>query len=272
MNKKSHKYPLLNNKEWLFEKYIEKELGTVAISKLVGAKAANSVRQALMRHSIPVRTIGDGLRAGKESDGFIINKPIIDGCLMGDGFLRKWNRESDNSFPYFSKTNKYYDHIKYVAKNLFGEKWRDRVGDSENKLFGKSFSYFRLRSLSNKGLNVFYERWYPKWNNYKKVIPEDMDISFQSLLNWFMDDGNSYRRRKESKTKQIIITLCTECFEKKNQQMLVDRINKEYGTICRVHPYSQGTGYRIIVPQSKADDFYNIIGECPVPSMEYKWK
>jgi len=87
-----------------------------------------------------------------------------------------------------------------------------------------------------------------------------------------MDDGSSYQRRKSNKTKQITITLCTECFTKENQQMLVDKINKEYGFKCTVVVSNDGTGWRIRLPQSQTALFYDIIGKCPVPSMEYKWK
>jgi len=126
--------------------------------------------------------------------------------------------------------------------------------------------------LSHKDLKPLYKKWYPKSNDYKKVIPEDVDISPVSLLNWFMDDGTSYQRRKNSKTKQIVIVLCSECFTKKNQQMIVDKINKEYGLGFKVVAYSHGTRWRIRLPQSQTSLFYEIIGPCPVPSMEYKWK
>jgi len=93
-----------------------------------------------------------------------------------------------------------------------------------------------------------------------------------------MDDGTSYQRRKNSKTKQITIILCSECFTQKNQQMIVDKINKEYGKICKVIPYKYKSKekyykhHRISIYQSQTSKFYDIIGNCPVPSMEYKWK
>jgi len=162
------KYPLLNDKEWLFKKYIEENLSTEKICSLVGAKAPNSVRQHLIKHSIPVRSIGDGLRANRETDGLIIDEEVINGCLLGDGFLCKWNKKSNNSYPYFAKRNKYYDHVKYVSRILFGEKWEKRVKENDEKSLGKRHIIFTLRSLSNEKLQCYYEKWYPGWNNYKK--------------------------------------------------------------------------------------------------------
>ena len=39
-----------------------------------------------------------------------------------------------------------------------------------------------------------------------------------------------------------------------------------------VRKFNRGTGWRIFLPQSQAQKFFSIIGPCPVPSMEYKWK
>jgi hypothetical protein len=266
------KYPLLDNKEWLYSKYIQEYLGFRAICKLVGAQSTNSVRQSLIKHSIPIRTIGDGIRINRVDDGFIINKEVIEGCLLGDGFLCKWNKKNDNSFPYFAKRNKYYDHIIYVSRILFGNKWKERTKENDEKSLGKRHVVFTLRSLSNKLLQSFYKRWYPEWNNYKKVIPDDIDITPTLLLHWFLDDGNSYQRRKNSSTKQIVITLCSECFNKDDQQMIVEKINYIFGLVCTLKKVNYGTGYQIRIPQSQASLFYDIIGPCPVPSMKYKWK
>lgn len=269
MNNKSYKYPLLNDKEWLFQKYMKEGLGTRKMCKLAGAKTANSVRQALIRHSIPVRTIGDGLRHNN-SDGIVINQSVIDGCLLGDGFLFKWNKSSDNSFPYFSKRNKYYDHIKYVSEILFGDRWEERVKENNEKSLGKRQIIFTLRSLSNKKLLPFYTRWYPEWNNCKKIIPEDIEITSDLLLHWFLDDGSSYLRKR--KTRQVVITLCSECFSKDNQEIIIEKANSKFDLSMRLNKANSGIGYRIVIPQSKVDNFYNIIGDCPVSSMEYKWK
>jgi len=39
-----------------------------------------------------------------------------------------------------------------------------------------------------------------------------------------------------------------------------------------VRKANSGTGWRIYIPQSQVEMFYEIIGDCPVSSMEYKWK
>ena len=279
----SFKYNLLNNKDWLHQKYIIEKYGTKKITKLAGAKTPNSARQALLRNNIDVRNVSDGLTCNREEDGFILNIPVIDGSLLGDAGLGIYNRKSNISNPYFYKKNIGRDHIQYVYDQIFNkdivEIKKEIYQKPNDKRFKKDiYTSFSIRSLSHKELKPLYKKWYPKSNDYKKIIPEDVDISPLSLLNWFLDDGTSYQRRKNSKTKQISITLCTDCFTKDNQQMIVDKINKEYGKICKVFLYNykyrgeHRQRYRIKVSQSQSLLFYDIIGGCPVPSMEYKWK
>ncbi len=279
----SFKYNLLNDKDWLYSKYITEKSSTKKITKLAGAKTPNSARQALIRNNIDVRNISQGLTCNREEDGFILNISVIEGSLLGDAYLRVYNKESDISNPFFCKKNIGKDHIQYVYDQIFNKDIvkikKETYCKPNDKRFKKDvYTSFSIRSLSHKELKPLHRKWYPEWNNYKKVIPEDVDISPVSLLNWFMDDGTSYQRRKNSKTKQIAITLCTDCFTKNNQQMIVDKINKEYGKICKVflcnHKYKGEycQCYRIRIYQSKTSLFYDIIGPCPVPSMEYKWK
>jgi hypothetical protein len=268
----SSKYPLLNDPKWLYGRYITEGLSTIQICRLAGAKTPNSVRQALLKHSIPVRTIGEGLKSNKESDGLIVKAEDIEGCLLGDGYLRKWRKDSSNACPYFAKRNKFYDHVKFVAQILFGHKWEERVRESEETILGKKAVIFSLRSLSNEHLKPFYERWYPAWNDYRKVIPSDLRLTPRMVLHWFLDDGNSYQRRKDSKKKQVVITLCSESFSMDDQQMIVDKMRDDFGIKGGLKKVPFGTGYRIQFSQSQAPLFYDIVGPCPVPSMGYKWK
>ena len=267
----SFKYPKLNDDKWLYQKYIVEQCSTVDIAKLAGAKTANSARQALIRCNISIRSIGDGLRCNRE-DYFVVNREVIEGCLLGDGYLVKWNKNSEKSYPYFAKRNKYYDHIRYDAQMLFTKSWEQRVKENNEISLGKKQVVFSLRSLSNNMLAPFYKRWYPKWNDYKKVIPEDVEVTPTLLLHWFLDDGSSYQRRKKSKIRQVLITFCTECFSKDNQMMIIEKIKKRYSLNFALKKVNYGTRYQMVLPQSQASLFYDTIGNCPVPSMEYKWK
>jgi len=264
------KYELLNNKNWLYQKYIIEGLSGKEISKIIGAKNGSSVTCHLKKHGIEVRSVSDGLTLGRVEDGFVLNMPVIEGCLMGDGSMLSANPKSDFSYPYFSKTNKNYDHVKFVSKILFPEKWEERIKIQIRNKSGKIFNYFSFKSLVHKELMKTYRKWYPPENNYKKIIPYDLELSSEMLLHWFMDDGCSCQVRKWSKTKQIIINLCTHGFEKKYQEFLIERIWEKFG--IKMNLQRNGKYWFIHITPSKVPLFYEIIGPCPVPSMEYKWK
>lgn len=266
--RQSRVYWQLNDREWLAEKYLIEKLSTKKIAKLIGAKTPNTVRQALIGFDIPVRSISDGLTINNE-DGFIFNESVITGCLLGDGGYHCYNRNSDYSYPYFYKKNKFYDHTLFVAESLFVKDPSLRISEAIHK---KGFLYYKLTSFANKALKKEDRKWYPEWNGFKKVIPIDIKIDETVLLHWYLDDGTS-SYRKDRKKKQVVLTYCTECFSKQDQQMLCDKINCKFPVLdTRLIKCKTGTGWRIRIPQSKTDAFFNLIGKPPVNSLEYKWK
>lgn len=275
--RRSIKYESLNDIEWLNQKYLEEGLSTNEIMNLVGAKTPNSVRQALIRANINVRSISDGLTHDREDDGFITNVDVITGCLLGDAKLDVWNKASNASYPSFEKKNKFIDHIEFVGRCLFNN-WETRLAYETNWCNGRKFVYPKITSLTRKDLLPIYRKWYPEWNNYEKMIPDDININEIILLHWFLDDGSTSLRNRiylfgwVQKKKQVKLTFCTECFTKENQQMLCDKINDRFPLQTGLKKTNSGTGWRIGIPQSKVFLFYEIIGPPPVASLAYKWK
>lgn len=266
------RYQELENVDWLRQKYETEGLSTLEIAELVGAKTGNSVRQALLRHKIEVRNRSDGQTINREEDYFQFNQPIIEGSLLGDGSLDIWNRESDISFPYFHKKNIHYEHALYVASKIFSKNPESRISEYKRVIDGKTFGHFWLCSLTYKELLPFYRLWYPKENNYKKVIPENIEINEELLLHMFLDDGTTFLRRPESKKKQVVITLCSQSFSRENQEMFCEKVYSKFALKMSTTPCANGTGYMIRIPQSNADLFYEIIGPSPVQCLSYKWK
>ena len=276
-------YKLLNDKDWLYQKYIIEKKGTPKIAELAGAKTSNSVRQALIKFNIPIRTIRDGLLCDRASDGLILNienKQIIEGSLLGDASLRVWDKLSVNAQAYFVKKQKFYEHISYVGEKLFGNNYEERisiesVGDR---------NYYLLRSLSNGDLTKLYRKWYPKSNNYIKLVPRDLKLTEISLLHWFLDDGFSFERKRKykeggkylqlsrRKQKQIIIEFCSESFSKEDNEFLIEQINNNWALKASLRKTKKGTGYRVKISQTKTNDFFEVIGVCPVSKLKYKWK
>lgn len=292
---KDSKYALLNDKDWLFNEYVDKKHSTLRIAKDLGAKSCNSARQFLMKNNIELRTIREGLLVSEDvyyirkDEGFILNSPVIDGGLLGDASLGISNRESDHCAPYFYRKNKYLQHVLWAGSQIFN-------GDPFEKLYldfttidGVMRCYYKIQTNTHESLTPFYKRWYPKSNPYKskkpyeKIIPEDVDISPLSLLHCFLDDGCTYRRKREyerSVKKQIYIWLCLECFPRDNLEMFCEKFKKEYGSsinikTSKIYGKNIGYGYRVYVSQGSYNRFMEILGPCPpelVPVLGYKWK
>lgn len=271
MSNYSYKYPLLNDKEWLYQKYINEKLSTEQILKLVGCKTANSVRQSLIRFDIEVRTRTVGLTCNRVNDGFNFNQEVIYGCLLGDGGLSKWNKFSDESNPFFRKRNKFKDHIEHIANLL---------GLNENSI---SYEYvkssksntmcdvYTLKSASYKELLPIYKKWYPESNDFKKIVPNDIIITPTVLLHWFMDDGCTWYR-KDRKNTPIVGSFSSESFTKEENMMLIEKIKDSTGLLLTPQKCNSGTESRISIPTSQIKAFFEVIGNCPVNSLEYKWK
>lgn len=265
MNSKSYKYPLLNDRDWLYETYISKSLSTNAMRDIVGCKASNSVRQALIRNGIYVRTPSEGLTIGNPP--ITINAEMIDGCLLGDAWLFKYNTQSNTSLPYFIKKNKYIDHIKYNAIQLYPT--IESIEQFISPDTSSGYEYHIFRTPVYKELMPFYNRWYSGGN---RQPPDDIIITPITLLNWFMDDGCSSYRRRESKTQQVTIALSCEGFMPDKIDMLSVKLREYTDLPFKMVRCNSGCGYRISLSQAYVPEFFAYIGDCPVKSFQYKWK
>jgi hypothetical protein len=52
----------------------------------------------------------------------------------------------------------------------------------------------------------------------------------------------------------------------------IQKIRDQFDLDCKLKKVNYGTGCQISISQSQTALFYDIIGKCPVSSMEYKWK
>jgi hypothetical protein len=276
-------YKELNDKEWLVENYETRLRSCLNISKEIGCNN-NSVRQALIKHGIPVRNPSQA-QLTHSTTNLKINKSVLDGSLMGDAFLSKW-RKGDSSLPKLQKRNKYLDHLEWFAKK-FEDNPNIKQAERYLKNTDKTYVAYEYRTNADVQLQEYYQRWYPESNNYKKVIPSDIKIDEIFLLHWFLDDGYSYIRDREKEmkskgwnqnVKQVFVGFCTECFELDQQQNLCDKINDNYDLgispkkIVWKNSKENKEGHRLILPQTKTNKFFEILGECPIESLKYKWK
>ncbi len=274
----------LNDRQWLYARYAVQKLSLKEIAAQLGIpEQCSRIRYALMKNGIRVRKKGEGQRIWHRHQGtedhFIFNKSVIAGCLLGDGGFKIQNPRSNDSCPAFCKGNINFDHVLYVANLLFSKNGDNRIFKTENGAgFDNGSAMFRFSTLTHPCLMDWYRSWYPDWNDYKKVIPSNLELDQTALLHWFMDDGYSYwASHKNGKRKYLRVEFATQCFNKFELELLADsilnvlnirmavRFHQRHGKIC-------GTGCEMHVQQKDVPAFFEVIGPCPVPSLAYKWK
>lgn len=273
----------LRNRDWLYKKYIDDKLSLNQIGKLIGCNHS-AVRNALIKHKINIRSKGEGLRNAKRNgvDHFVFNKSVIEGALLGDGGLKKQNKYSDDSYPSFCKRNIHYDHNLYFSNILFSKNPEKRIIECDNSTGLGGTTIFNLSSLTHEELVPLYKEWYPKENNYIKVIPRSINMDKEVLLHWFMDDGYSYRVLKTLKGKKynyIRVQFATQSFTKNDLDFICNKVYETFKlTITprfhQRHGVIKGNGYFLELSnnQEQVEKFFEVIGTPPVPSLAYKWK
>lgn len=266
---RASKYNELNDPVWLHQKYIVEKLSTGEIAKIIGS-TGNSVRQYLRHHNIPVFNLREGIVRRREDDGFIFDdttKSLIDGCLLGDSSLHISNKKSDLAAPAFRRLNKFKSHVEFICKAVGCDIHRVKKGTRKND----DRTYYYFSTLTHDCLIPVYRKWYPASNNFIKVVPNDLVLTRTTLLHWFLDDGSAVKR-EDREGHQIVISLSTQGFTKEENIFLRDLLASTFSLRASLVRVIGGSGYRLQIVQSHAMAFYDVIGECPIPVFDYKWK
>jgi hypothetical protein len=268
------KYPEFNNAEWLYHEYVIKEKDTNILAKEFGC-SMTTVFNALTRAGIKMRNSSERFLV-RRPDDLRLNLPVIEGGLLGDASLGRVNRKKKISNARFSRTNKYHDHVRYVAQ-LLSDDPDSRISSCIKKIWPsrkKTRVYFEFHTLVSKDLTPIYERWYPSSSGFKKIIPRDFRLNEVSLLHWFLDDGSTtWRKRNGRISDRAVLTFSTDCFTKDDQDFLASQM-EGMGLGVRVGYIRNRKKkcHRIFVKESSVQDFFDIIGPPPVKSLAYKWK
>jgi hypothetical protein len=272
----------LNDKNWLIEKYFDQGFSTSEIAVMLGVKSPNSVRQALLKFGLEVRDRRQA-QVNKRVSTFVEDVELLEGTLLGDAGLQKFNKFSDLSAPYYNKKSKHLDYTIHVA-SLLTKSSEPKITPYVQTITAKdktrTYQSWVFRTQSDDSLLNYYQRWYPKDKGFVKTVPTDLVLTPRVVLYWFMDDGSTtfrnrnkeYKNTKWSqKMQQVILTLCSESFTHDENEFLACQL-RALGLNAVVRGCNSGSGYRVHINQSTVKDFFDLIGECPVESMKYKWK
>ena len=172
------------NREWLYNKYIEEELSLSKINKLCGINGHSTISNLLKKYNITIRSVSKAKHLEQANYCNLSQEAIewIDGELLGDGCLITRSRYSAE-FYYGSK---HIEYIQYVSNTLksFGIKQVGRIRKYHHKNLN-CFSYGYC-SKSYVELLPIREQWYP---NGKKIIPKAIKLTPLTVRQWYIGDG-----------------------------------------------------------------------------------
>ncbi len=183
---------------------------------------------------------------------------ILEGCLLGDGHL-DYKKDGHNScFAYTSSSKEHTEFIlksfeDFCSENYQKPKRREYFDARTNKTYTTYF--FRTKCLP-----CFTEqriRWYKE---RKKIVPKDLLLSKESILYWYIGDG-------EMESNNGYIKLHTNSFTKEEVDLLCSLLGLDSKPQRKEEDI-----YLVTVPRRKTKDFLNLIGSCPIQDYAHKWK
>lgn len=124
-----------------------------------------------------------------------IQKAVIIGSILGDGFLQKTGSKNARlRLEHSLKQKEYLIWKCQILGNYFQSK--PQILERNNPIFGKTYQYIRAQSYSGSELGKLYQLFYI---DGKKIIPNKISDLLKDplcLAIWFMDDGYYYQRDK----------------------------------------------------------------------------
>ena len=180
-----------------------------------------------------------------------LQKSVIIGCILGDGYLRQLPGRKDAflEINHSIKAKEYVDWKYSVLKNICISPPKKR------KIDEKRIGY-RFFTKQHPEITRLYREFYQEG---KKKIPAGFELNSLILTVWFMDDG--------SKTKKGDVYLNSQQFSLRDQKRLLHALRK-IGIRGRLNKDKKY--YRIRIYKESIPRFLKIIKSYILPSLSYK--
>jgi hypothetical protein len=184
-------------------------------------------------------------------------KKIVEGCLLGDGCIRKQTKNSNGFFTY-TTISKELAELVCKQTTIFKSKIYYNTGNNA----------FYVSTPVHPFFTEFYKLWYK--NKKKTHIPEQCKLSKIHLLYLYMGDGHLAKNTKNT----YKIVLSTNCFDDDSLNKLIYQLKTFLPFPNSVKIYERTDGKVIcILRNDNVVSFLNYIGKCPVDdfSIAKKW-
>jgi hypothetical protein len=180
-------------------------------------------------------------------------RQIIDGILISDGYIASKSKVAC-SLRIGQRGDK-EEFVKYIAKRL-GLEHSIGYYCYVPKNGKKPSPECRYSSKSYASLLEIENRWY---RNGKKRVPDDFIMDRDSLLFWYIGDGNLHTGIS------CYPRLSTCCFAQDELQLIVEKFLL-LGIHCSISSRNE-----IYIRVQSTKIFFDVIGPCPTQCYQYKW-
>lgn len=195
---------------------------------------------------------------------------IFNGLIISDGYL-ELGQKSKN--PRLSFSLKHKEFAENIVNSLNCLIWESNGSITENKRFdkriNKEVTTYQIRTRALECLNSFYSKWY---SCKKKIVPEDLSLSKEMVLYWYLGDG--FLERKKAKPNYRRIGFCTESFSEEENNILKNKLKEILNTdYIYLENSNKKKNKRIIIAKTGITAFYNFLGDqSPVKCYDYKFE
>ena len=263
-------YTDLLTKEFFEEYYVNKKMSYPKIRKMLLEQGYNIHNGTLQKYAkkFNIGRNSSEARINRDVNCLDYNKTYIqddmiefcDGFLLGDGGVSRSSKSEKCYAARFRCGVEYEEFCKYLMAPFLS------LGSKVKKTKSKSMKQgFMFSGSTRMHPDIYkqYLRWYPENKNGQRVKqpPEDVKITKNSVLFWYLGDGSVMVNNNT-----IMLRLSTDGFSKEKVEILVDKL---MATGIKCHRTNEN---RIMLDAKGIPAFFNLIGtKSPIKCYDYKF-
>lgn len=184
---------------------------------------------------------------------------ILEGCLLGDGCLEMGVNSKNSCFKYLTSSRQHAEFVHSFFKEFCSDNYQTiKRGEYFDKRTNKTYVNYSFRTKCLPFFTEQYERFY---KNRIKVVPKDLVIDKNTLLFWYIGDG-------ELESVNGYIKLHTNSFSKYEVDFLCSKLSEFESKILK----KTDKHFLVTIPRNKVKLFLKKIGDCPFSDYSHKWK
>jgi len=184
---------------------------------------------------------------------------IIDGCLLGDAHIERREEGYNGIFSYCTSCREHCEFVHQYFKEFCTEKSQEiKRREVFDKRTEKTYVQYCFKT---KSLPIFTETHKRFYVDRVKIVPKDIEYSPETLLFWYIGDG-------ELESNSGYVKLHTNSFTfQEVESMCVHLKNFEAKPLRKTDDQ-----WLVTIPRKKVSLFLETIGGSPFDSYSHKWK